>query len=190
MIATPQSKIYSAEEYLALEVESYTRSVYRNVEIVPFTGGTPALNALTNALSSMLWYDLMKSPYQVYVTDQRVQIPVTNLYTYPDVMVVPEPIELLEGRKDTIINPVLIAEVLSDSTKNYDRGDKFQAYCTTPSFQEYLLIDQYRRHMEHRIKQAENQWLLTTYDSRSSKISLNAVPTTINIDMLYSKVRF
>lgn len=190
MIATPQSKTYTAEEYLALEIEAETRSEYRNGEIVLMTGGTPAHNALANALSSLLWHSLFQAPYQVFVTDQRLQIPATSLYTYPDVMVVPEPVALEPGRKDTVTDPVLLAEVLSSSTRNYDRGDKFEAYRTIPSFQEYLLIDQYRYHVEHRLKQAENQWLLTVHDHKDAMIALSSVPAEIELSKLYGKVRF
>ena len=144
MIATPQAKTYTAEEYLAVEVDADVRSEYRNGEIVLMSGGTPAHNALTTALSSLLWLGLSDQPYQAFAIDQRLHIPATNLYTYPDVIVVPEPIELLTGRKDTVTSPILIAEVLSDSTKSYDIGDKFEAYRSIPSFQEYLLVDQYR----------------------------------------------
>lgn len=190
MIATPQGKTYTAEEYLALEIEAETRSEYRNGEIVLMTGGTPAHNALANALSSLLWHSLFQAPYQVFVTDQRLQIPATSLYTYPDVMVVPEPIGLEPGRKDTVTDPVLLAEVLSSSTRNYDMGDKFEAYRTIPSFQEYLLINQYRYHVEHRLKQAENQWLLTVHDHKDAIVTLSSVPAEIELSKLYGKVRF
>ena len=190
MIATPQTKTYTADEYLALEVVSDTRNEYRNGEIVEMPGGTPAHNALTNALSSILWYELLEEPNQVFVTDQRLQIPNTNLYTYPDVMLLKEPVELQPGRKDTVTNPLFIAEVLSQSTKNYDLGDKFQSYQTIPSFQEYLLVDQYRYHVEHRIRQAENQWLLTIHEGATAKVMLSSVPVEIGLSKLYSKVNF
>ncbi len=190
MVATPQTKTYTAEEYLALEVEAETRSEYRNGEIVLMTGGTPAHNALASAFNSMLWHGLFQEPYQVFVTDQRLHIPERNLYAYPDGMVVPEPVELQAGRKDTVTNAILIAEVLSNSTKSYDRGDKFAIYRTIPTFQEYLLIDQYQPHVEHHVKQGENQWLLTEYDGSQAMISLSSVPVEIAIADLYENVEF
>jgi len=74
----------------------------------------------------------------------------------PDITVVPKPMELQTGRTDTVVNPCFIAEVLPKSTQNYDRGEKFVAYRSIPSFQEYLLIDQYRIHVEHHVKTATN----------------------------------
>lgn len=190
MVATPQTKAYTAEEYLALEVAAETRSEYRNGEIVLMTGGTPEHNAVASALNALLWHGLRRKPYQVFVTDQRLAVPAHSTYTYPDVMVVHKPVELQTGRKDTVTNAVLIAEVLSDSTKSYDRGDKFAIYRTIPTFQEYLLIDQYRPHVEHHVKQGESQWLLTEYDGSQVTISLSSVPVEIAIADLYENVEF
>jgi len=72
-------------------------------------------------------------------------------------MITPRPVELKPGRKDTVMNPIVIAEVFSESTEGYDRSDKFAAYRTIPTFQDYLLIDQYQPHVEHYVKQSENQ---------------------------------
>ncbi|MEB3885783.1 Uma2 family endonuclease [Lyngbya sp. CCY1209] len=185
-----QSKTYTAEEYLALEVESDIRSEYRDGEIVPMTGGTPKHNKLSSALNALLWFALRGKPYTVFVTDQRLWIPNKNLYTYPDVMVTPEPVELMSGRKDTVINPILLAEVLSDSTKHYDRGDKFEAYRTIATFQEYLLIDQNRPHLEQYVKQAENQWLFTEYNGMEQTITLRSLDVEIALADLYEAIAF
>lgn len=127
-IAPSQTRTYTAEEYLALEVESETRSEYRNGEIIPITGGTLAHNEITATLIFLLKSALRQQPYSIFVTDQRLWVPDGDRYTYPDVMVMLRPAELKQGCKDTVINPILIAEVLSDSTQGYDRGDKFAAY--------------------------------------------------------------
>lgn len=189
-VTATQSKTYTAEEYLALEVESDIRSEYRDGEIVPMTGGTPKHNKLSSALNALLWFALRGKPYTVFVTDQRLWIPNKNLYTYPDVMVTPEPVELMSGRKDTVINPILLAEVLSDSTKHYDRGDKFEAYRTIATFQEYLLIDQNRPHLEQYVKQAENQWLFTEYNGMEQTITLRSLDVEIALADLYEAIAF
>lgn len=88
-------------------------------------------------------------------------------------MVVPQPIELQTGRKDTVVNPCFIAEVLSKSTQNYDRSEKFIAYRSIPTFQEYLLIDQYRIHVEHHVKTAPHQWLFSEYDDPNATLPLS-----------------
>lgn len=189
-IATPTPKTYTAEEYLALEVESELRHEYRAGKIVEMTGGTPTHNKLSSAFNALLWFGLRKHPYSVFVTDQRLWIPAVDIYTYPDVMVVADPPELKPGRKDTIINPILIAETLSSSTQNYDRGDKFVHYRTIKSFQEYVLIDQYRPHVEHYVKQAEYQWLFTEYQGLDASFELTSIPVEIALTDLYEGIVF
>jgi Uma2 family endonuclease len=190
VVTVSDPKAYTAEEYLALEVESATRSEYRSGEIVPMTGGTPSHNKIISALNALLWFGLRKKPYSIFMTDQRLWIPDRNLYTYPDAMVIANPLQLQAGRKDTITNPLLIAEVLSDSTQGYDRGDKFAAYRTIPTFQEYLLIDQTQPHVEHYIKQSSNQWLFTEHNGMESKISLVSVAVEIAAAELYENLEF
>ena len=104
MVAAPQVKLYSIEEYLALETESVHRNEYRNGAIVPMTGGTPAHNKLASALNALLWFSLRGKPYSIFITDQRLWIPEKDLYTYPDGMVMANPVELQRGRTDTVMN--------------------------------------------------------------------------------------
>jgi Uma2 family endonuclease len=190
VVTVSDPKTYTAEEYLALEVESVTRSEYRSGEIVPMTGGTPSHNKIISALNALLWFGLRKKPYSIFMTDQRLWIPDRNLYTYPDAMVIANPLQLQAGRKDTVTNPLLIAEVLSDSTQGYDRGDQFAAYRTIPTFQEYLLIDQTQPHIEHYVKQDSNQWLFTEHNGMESKISLVSVAVEIAAAELYENLEF
>jgi Uma2 family endonuclease len=137
-------KIYTAEEYLDLEVNSAIRNEYRNGDIVPMTGGTPNHNDIAGNLYILLKSGLRGKEYRTFYVDQRLWIPSESIYTYPDVMVLSKPLELQTGRTDTVMNPCFIVEVLSKSIQNYDRSEKFVAYRTIPSFREYLLIDQYR----------------------------------------------
>jgi Uma2 family endonuclease len=137
------SKQYSPEEYLELEVQSDIRHEFRDGEIIEMPGGLPNHNRITLNIASALHFAFKGKSYEVFVTDQRLWIPERQIYTYPDVIVMQGELAFQEGRKDTITNPLLIVEVLSKSTQTYDRGDKFAAYRTIPSFQEYLLVDQY-----------------------------------------------
>ena len=103
-------------------------------------------------------------------------------------MVIANPVDLKPGRNDTVMTPVLIAEVLSDSTDACNRGDKFVAYRMISSLQEYLLIDQTTIQVEQFVKQAESQWLLTTYTELEAQIQLTSVPTVIAVSDLYETV--
>jgi Uma2 family endonuclease len=189
-IAISPQKTYNAEEYLALEIESDTRSEYRNGEIIPMTGGTPNHNELIGSFIVLLRLALKGQPYNVFVTDQRLWIPEHNLYTYPDAMVIPRPIELQSGRNDTVTNPLFIGEVLSKSTKDYDRGDKFAAYRTLATLQEYLLIDQYQPRVEQFVRQNPNQWLFTEYKGKAAKFTLASLTVEISLGELYENIEF
>ncbi|MGF1536880.1 MAG: Uma2 family endonuclease [Elainellaceae cyanobacterium] len=184
-ITALSDRTYTGEEYLDLEVESDVRCEYRNGKIVPMTGGTPAHNDIIRMFVFLLTAALRKQPYSIFVTDQRLWIPDPDLYTYPDVMVTPRPVDLKPGRNDTVMNPILLAEVLSGSTEGYDRGDKFLAYRSMTSFQEYLLIAQEAPHVEHYVKQGENQWLFTEYRGFDKSFTLQSVAVTIALADLY-----
>ncbi|MGI8933283.1 MAG: Uma2 family endonuclease, partial [Phormidesmis sp.] len=97
---------------------------------------------------------------------------------------------LKPGRKDTVMDAVLIAEVLSDSTEAYDRNKKFEHYRTIETFQEYVLIDQYRPHAERYEKQAANQWLFTEYSGLEAILTLSSVGVEITLADLYEAVEF
>lgn len=125
----------------------------------------------------------------------RLGIPQQQLYTYPDLIVVSGQLQFAEGRKDTITNPSLIVEVLSESTENYDRGEKFRLYRTIPTFQAYILIAQSEMHVEQylkieNLKTAKNQWLFSEYDEENVTLDLTTIQFQISLSYLYDKVEF
>ncbi|PNW32011.1 UNVERIFIED_CONTAM: hypothetical protein BEN50_02750 [Euhalothece sp. KZN 001] len=185
MIAQSQTKTYSREAYLELETHSEARHEYINGEIVPMTGGTPNHNEIASILNALLRFSLRGQPYSIFIADQRLWIPQFNIYTYPDVMVVSRPIILQEGRNDTVTNPLLIAEILSKSTKSYDRDEKFSAYRSLPTFQEYLLIDQYQQKVEQYSKMEEQRWLFCEYIHPEAQIISSSLPVKIRLSDLY-----
>jgi Uma2 family endonuclease len=191
MIAQAETqKIYTPEEYFDLEVNAEERNEYTNGEIIPMTGGTPNHNRLVGNLYATLNFSLRGQPYDVFVTDQRLWIPSERIYTYPDVMVIQGELQFQEGRKDTLTNPIIIAEVLSTSTRNYDKDEKFAAYRTIPSFQEYLLIDQYKMHVEQYFKTDRKRWTFMEYDGADETVVLNLIAFQITLSALYDKVQF
>ena len=190
MTQTLEKKTYTASEYLEAETASEERHEYTNGEIRLMTGGTPNHNKISGNLFFALKLALGKLPYEIFITDQRLWIPNRNIYTYPDIMVLEKPIQLQEERTDTVINPCLIAEVLSKSTKDYDRSEKFRSYRTIETFTEYLLIDQYQIYVEHYIKTAANQWLLSEYTDPQVTLTLNSVDLELKIADLYENIEF
>ncbi len=178
---------YSPEDYLAQEITSDNRHEYLDGEIVPMTGGTPNHNQILLNLAGTLNFWLRQQPYRVFAADQRLWIPQRRIYTYPDVFIVAEPIQLQEGRNDTLINPVLIIEVLSESTRAYDKDGKFAAYRTISSVQEYLLVDQYQPQIDH---YNDRQWAFVDYDDPEASLTLHTFPIQLPLTDLYAKVEF
>lgn len=181
---------YTPEEYLEFEINSPERHEYINGEIIPMTGGLPNHNLIIGNLYAALNFLLKREPYFVFVTDQRVWIPKQRIHTYPDIMVVEGALQLQTGRRDTITNPLLIVEVLSKSTQIYDQGNKFKFYRTIPSFQEYILIDQYSIHVEQYYKTESNQWIFSEKDGEESILKFNKIPFEIVLADIYNKVDF
>jgi Uma2 family endonuclease len=185
-----QKLYYTPEEYLEIEEKAEYKSEYRDGEIVPMTGGTTNHNKIALNLAASLKIGLRRKNYNVYIGDVRLWIPRYRQHTYPDVMVIEgEPI-YTGTSTTTVMNPMLIAEVLSKSTKNYDQGDKFLYYRSIPEFKEYILIDQYEYHVMQYVKTAENQWSFTELEDESATLSLQTVDFKIELRDLYEQVNF
>jgi Uma2 family endonuclease len=183
-------KTHTPEVYLALEEKAEFRSEYHDGEIVAMTGGTPNHNKIAGNLYAPLNFAFRGKPHQIFMSDLRLWVPAYRRFTYPDIMVVEGELELLEGRRDTITNPVLITEVLSDSTEAYDRGEKFRIYRSLASFREYLLISQNAMRVERFVKNAQGQWLLVDYEGADATLELSAVPFEAKLSDIYDKVTF
>ena len=137
-----EKRYYTPEEYLQLEEVADYKSEYIDGEIIPMAGGTTNHNRIAGNFYAALNFALRQQNYEVFIGDVRLWIPKRRIYTYPDVMVVAGEPEYFNNRKDTILNPQVIIEVLSKSTKGYDHQEKFEAYRSLDNIQEYLLIDQ------------------------------------------------
>jgi Uma2 family endonuclease len=179
---------YSPQEYLALETQAEYKSEYHSGEIFPMVGASINHNRITVNLCTILNSALQDSNYEVFMNDMRVWIPTAQTFFYPDITVIRNLPEFYEDRTNTILNPCLIIEVLSQSTQNYDKGGKFDAYRSIPSFQEYLLVNQYHLQIEQFSKQADKRWLLREYDESDVKIQLVTVDLTIKLVDIYKKV--
>ena len=190
MTLAQETRYYSPEEYLEFEVNSELRHEYIDGLIIPMTGGTPNHNKIAGNLYVAIHFALKRQTYEVYYTDQRLWIPKRRIHTYPDVMVVQTPLIFEEGRNDTITNPVMIAEVLSKSTKGYDRDEKFAAYRTITNFQEYILIDQYTIHVEQYVKTDHKKWMFLEYEDINDTLNLTSVPCQISLVDIYDKIDF
>jgi Uma2 family endonuclease len=168
-------KIYTPAEYLELEAKAEFRSEYRDGEILPMAGGTTNHNEISLNVATNLRFSLKGQDYRVYMSDVRLWIPPNRQYTYPDVMLIQgEPI-YLENTTATVPNPRLVVEVLSKSTGNYDRSEKFDYYRSIPTLQEYILIDQSCYHVLQYVKTSPTQWLLTDYNQAEGIVKLGSI---------------
>jgi len=184
-----EQRYYSPEEYLALEEVADYKSEYIDGEIIPMAGGFINHNQIAGNFYAELNFAFKKLDYRVFMSDVRLWIAKRRIYTYPDVMVVVGEPEYVSDRTDTITNPKVIVEVLSDSTKGYDRSGKFQAYRTLPTFAEYLLIDQTKIYVEQYYKTGNKQWSFREYDAEDESISFTSVPFQISLADAYNKVK-
>ncbi|MBW4682096.1 MAG: Uma2 family endonuclease [Microcoleus vaginatus WJT46-NPBG5] len=185
-----QTRYYSPEEYLALEEKAEYKNEYRDGEIIPMTGGTTNHNKIALNFAANLKFALRGQNYDTYIGDVRLWIPRYRQYTYPDVMVIQgEPI-YTGTNTTTVTNPLLIVEVLSKSTKNYDLGDKFIYYRSIPEFKEYILIDQTQYHVMQHNQTNDGKWILTDYESETALLELNSLKFQIHLHDIYEKVNF
>jgi Uma2 family endonuclease len=185
-----QTRYYTPEEYLELEEKAEYKSEYRDGEIIPMTGGTTNHNKIAGNFYAYLKFGLKKQNYDVYIGDVRLWIPRYRQHTYPDIMVIQgEPI-YTGANTTTVMNPLLITEVLSKSTSNYDQSDKFMYYRSIPEFKEYILINQYQYHVMQYVKTDDSKWIFTELQSESDILTLETIDFQITLSDLYEQVNF
>src|SRR6266404_1420002 len=153
-------------------------------------GGTYAHSRIIANLLRSLGNRLEGTNCVPNTSELRVKTETTGLYTYPDVLVVCGRAQLLDERRDTLLNPILIVEVLSDSTEAYDRGKKFEHYRQLPSCREYLLVSQKEPRIEQFIRQANGEWTLKEAGDIRAEIHLPSLQVVLPLSEVFSKVQF
>jgi len=190
MTAFPSLRRYTEAEYLALEERAVHRSEFYRGEIFAMSGGSINHNRIVLNTVSALRTRLEAAPCEVFAADMRLLVEQHRLYTYPDVAVVCGHPELVAGRNDTLTNPVVIIEVLSESTERYDRVDKFRFYRAIPTLREYVLIDQYTPRVEHYWKGADDVWMFEEIAGLDGALELRAISVALSLRDLYARVAF
>lgn len=188
MIA-PVRKLTGAE-YLELERAAEFRSELIEGEIVAMSGGSFAHSSLIAGLAREFGNRLRKGPCRVLVSDQRVLVSETSLYTYPDVVVVCGQPQFLDDRRDTLLNPTLLAEVLSPSTERYDRGRKFAHYREIPSLTEYLLVAQDEPRIESYVRAEDGRWIFREATGLEATLELPSLGIQLPLAEVYDQVDF
>lgn len=188
---TTQTVTYvTPEEYLAAERLSETRSEYLDGGVYPMTGGTVNHNQITINLILELGAQLRSSNCRVHATDLKLGLPDSRKFFYPDVMVVCGELQYHDERRDVILNPDIVIEVLSSSTEAFDRGAKFRAYRTIESLKEYVLVSQDKPLVEQYLKNGDGSWQYTAVEGLESSLALASVECRLNLGAVYDKVDF
>ncbi|NEV61240.1 Uma2 family endonuclease [Thiorhodococcus minor] len=177
-------------EYLQWERRQETRHEYVGGEIFAMTGASRAHNLICGNTFAALHGQLRRRACEVYSADMRVKVTETGLYTYPDIAALCEPPQFEDAEVDTLLNPSLIIEVLSDSTERYDRGANFAHYRNLASLSHYLLVSQSEYRVEHYVRQAGRHWLLTEYLDPEERIALTRIDCSLRLTDIYERVSF
>lgn len=175
-------------EYLALERKAETKSELRDGEMLPMAGASLKHNRLVGNAAVTLHSQLRGTSCEVLMSAMRVRVPSTDLFTYPDVVVVCGQPEMDDAEGDTLLNPKLIVEVLSKSTEDYDRGTKFAHYRTLPSLTDYVLIAQDSVHVEHFTRQGDGRWVLAETKDPRSVLDLPSIGCRLAVADVYERV--
>ena len=187
MLATAE-KLLSIEEYLMLERQASFKSEYFDGEIYAMAGASREHNLIVANVIRMLGNQLLESPCNVYPSDMRIKITEMGKYTYPDVTIACDKEEFDDDYKDTLLNPLLIIEVLSDSTESYDRGKKFKHYQRIKSFSEYILIEQTPYRVEQYVRQDNKTWLYSEFHEAADIVQLQVIKCTLALKDIYAKI--
>ena len=182
----PAQTLFTPEEYITQERKAHYKSEYLNGQIFAMSGASRAHSLITSNISNRLYNQLMESDCEVHSSDMRVQ-PSPIAYFYPDVLVACGELRFADDVFDTLLNPVVIVEVLSPSTAAYDRGEKFEHYQQLASLRDYVLVSQNRFCVEHYRRQ-EGQWEHTEFCDPEEGLPLISIGCEIALQDIYRRV--
>ena len=190
MTIPKQSNLKTLEEYLAKEKTAPEKSEFHNGEILSMSGGTIVHSKIAARTVSALIQALEGTLCEVYESNLMVRIESANSIVYPDTTVICGPPEIDERREHVAKNPIMIVEVLSESTGAYDRGEKFHLYQQIPSFREYMLIEQKAPQIDVFHKNNEGKWMVESYFGLDSIVELHSLGIKIALSSIYKSVNF
>ncbi len=203
-MSRPAEQFITAADYLALERRAETKSEYLNGHIYAMSGASRSHNRITFNLARRIGNQLAGSRCEGYVNDMRlagsrcegyvndmrVKVSPTGLYTYPDVIIICGEPRFEDADVDTLLNPKVIIEVLSNTTEAYDRGDKFAHYRALESLTDYLLVAQNEPRMEHFARQADRSWRYFVADGLEAEIEIATIDCVLQLAEVYERVIF
>lgn len=184
----PQRKIeiLSPEEYIEQERQAHFKSEFVDGIVYAMSGASERHNLIISNIISSLHLQFKKRPCRVYANDMKVRVKKIN-FVYPDIVALCGQRNFADDQTDVLLNPMIIFEVLSKSTANYDRGRKFELYRQLESLQEYVLVDQERYYVEYHQKQG-HQWILTEIKELNNSLILNSINCQITLEDIYENI--
>ena len=188
----PKEKIYTLLEYLTHEERSQDKHEFINGKIVKMPGSKANNNEISANIIATLKFTVKPLPkkFRILTSDQKIYIAPENRSVYPDALVVCEKLEFWQGHEDLLVNPLLIVEVASRSTRGFDRGDKFLLYEQLPSFLEYVLVEQNRPQVETWFREKLNTWNKIKETDLDKSIELRSLGVSISLADIYENIEF
>ncbi len=183
-------KQFSLSEYLAKEESAQHKHEYHNGQIIATPCSKIKHNIIATNLTTAIKSAVKNFPQKFLVinSDQKIYIPQVNKVLYADALVICEEPKLWEDREDLLLNPLLIVEVASKSTRNYDRGEKFMSYRLIPSFREYILVEQDKPLVENWFRSKPNTWEITVQEDTEQSVFLQSLGVSISLQDIYEHI--
>jgi Uma2 family endonuclease len=187
MSAQPKYEI-TPEEYLQIERQAGYKSYYVDGVMYAMAGGTKEHNLIAGSIFAHLFLQLLNAPCEVYNSDMKVRASGKRKFHYPDVSVVCGQSKFADDEKDVLLNPNLIIEVLSETTAEYDRNEKFWDYQEIESFREYILVSQDEPLIERFVRKPDGSWVETRIAGIDQVLNLSSASCEISLRDIYTKV--
>ncbi len=190
--AVRKSKVYTFEEYLRREEKSVEKHEFYNGKIVKKPSGTDVHSEISVNITASIKIVVRNLPikYRIYSSDLKIHIESNNIGVYPDALVICEEPEYWQNRRDVIVNPLMVVEVLSPSTQSYDRLGKFELYKLLPSFQEYVLVNTDKHSVETRFQEEPNLWRIKNETNIENSVNLRSLGVSISMVDIYENIIF
>ncbi|HVG19722.1 MAG TPA: Uma2 family endonuclease [Blastocatellia bacterium] len=187
MTSLPKTYI-TPEDYLAFDRKAEVKSEYYAGRVIAFAGASKSHNLIVANVLAGIHRQLMNRPCNVYPSDLRVRISKTGMYAYPDVVVTCGEEQFADDNNDILLNPIVLVEVLSESTASYDRGDKFEHYRRIESLREYVIVAQEPYRVDQYVRQNDTQWLLTEFHAAEGIVQLRSINCELALKEIYAKI--
>jgi Uma2 family endonuclease len=188
-IVVYNKKKLSVEEYLQFERESLEKHEFYRNEVFAMAGAGPRHNVIFSNLFGRLAYHLKGNPCRPFGSDMRIHIPENTLFTYPDISILCNDVIPADADQETVVQPTVLIEILSPSTKDYDRGGKFKLYRDIPTLKEFIVIDSESISVEAFRINASGHWELEEYKKLNEVLTIASVGISVSLEEIYDSTK-